>query len=327
MKIFTALSLLAFAANAFCATYEQGIDELSGKVATSLSARSAQVATVLDLSGLDGATTQLGKLIAQDVFDKLVSNAASVTWIDPSQRDFIMKENQLAADNLMDPATQKRLGKLLGLSTIVIGTITELGETARVQLRAVEIETSRVIASASVTIDIPKEMQRLNDRSTSVGAQAVDQVTSIFKNETLVSRAKSFHLYPSSKVGGAEYSVVFEIENVSGQDLWLFLATASPGTCRFEYYNRAVSGIGYSWTYGFEARGSTHERRVQSFTSVPAGGSILVNLQDICERNKMPNYESGTFAFTADVWVDFGKDIRKMTISIPEFPVTKLTQP
>lgn len=60
-------------------SYEEGLHDLSARVGAELERRGTQVGTVLDLNGLDGSVTQLGKLIAQDGFDQLVSGAPSVT--------------------------------------------------------------------------------------------------------------------------------------------------------------------------------------------------------------------------------------------------------
>jgi TolB-like protein len=126
-----------------------------------------QIATVLDFTDLNGNSTQLGRLLAQDMFDQMLVLAPYTTWIDPSRRDFVLKENKLAADRLTDPATQKRLGKLLNVGLIVVGTTVNLGDSVRLQVRVIDVETTRVWSSGSVTLQLQSEMLRLDSHSVS----------------------------------------------------------------------------------------------------------------------------------------------------------------
>lgn len=120
--------------------YDQGITQISSELALAIGTK-PQIATALDFRSLDGKTTELGKLFALDVFEAALSASTNTRWIDREKRDFIIQENQLSADRLMDPVTQKQLQKLPGISVIITGKITELGESAKVQARAIEIET------------------------------------------------------------------------------------------------------------------------------------------------------------------------------------------
>jgi FlgO protein len=312
-KPLIAFGLLCVSSLLHAQTYEQGITQLSGKIAQSVESKGAQVATVLDLNSLDGSVTQLGKLVAQDLFDQLVSGAPSVSWIDPSRRDFILKENQLAADRLMDPATQKQLGKLLGLSVIVSGTVTELGDSARIQLRAVEIETARVIGSASTTVELPDALKRLNDRRSSAPAIGTSSRPEV-RNETFVIRPRYVSLLDYN---GQEFMWVtsLELENISGGELYVRITGMSVGACSGY---REVNGLA-SWGreyYNGEER--DREKRLGLATLMVPGKVTTITVKNTCYRENLAAFSSGLVDVSVDLAVDFGDKYARLSMSVPD---------
>lgn len=305
--------------------YEEGLREATTRIGTAVEGRGAQVATVLDLSGLDGNVTHLGKLIAQDVFDQLVSGAPSVTWIDPARRDFIIQENRLAADRLMDPATQKQLGRLLGLSLIVTGTVTELGDSARIQLRAIEIETARVIGSASTTVQLPEALKRLNDRRASAPrASSSDPIES----DVLSLRATRVDLLSTgvNRNSVFAWSASIQIENSSGRDLWIILTDLSLGPCAFGSAGReSISGVEY--TRGLNPSLVTHAQRQPYYTPMPAGAMIMVTARAECRVENLPAFASGTSNLVASIAVDFVDRLERRSFSIDEVRIDSNSAP
>lgn len=296
-------------------SYEQGITQISGKIAQSVGADRKHVATVLDLSDLDGSVTQLGKLVAQDVFDRLVSNAPSVSWIDSSRRDFIIKENQLAADRLMDTATQKQLGRLLGLSVIVTGTVTELGDSARIQLRAVEIETARVIGSASTTVVLPDVLKRLNDRRSSAPINGSSSRPEM-RNEAFVIRPRYISLLHYNDYQ-FKWSASLEIENISGEEVYVRLTDMSVGACT--YYNQTgrISGLAQR----FYREEMNREKRLGMATLLAAGQVTTFTVSDVCDRSNLPAFSSKLADITVSLAVDIGDKYAGVSMSIQDAAV------
>lgn len=312
-KPLIAFGLLCISSLLHAQTYEQGLTQLSGKIAQSVESKGAQVATVLDLNSLDGSVTQLGKLVAQDVFDQLVSGAPSVSWIDPSRRDFILKENQLAADRLMDPATQKQLGKLLGLSVIVSGTVTELGESARIQLRAVEIETARVIGSASTTVALPDAMKRLNDRRSSAPASGTSNRPEL-RNETFVIRPRYVSLLHYNDYQ-FKWATSLEIENVSGGEVYVRITGMSVGACGEYGEVNGLASWGFERYYGEE---KDREKRLSLATLMAPGQVTTFTVKNICDRNNLAAFSSGLVDVSVDLAVDIGNKYARLSMSVPD---------
>lgn len=314
--------------HAMAQSYDEGLRDVSARIAGSLENPESQVGTVLDLAGLDGSVTQLGKLIAQDVFDQLVSGAPSVTWIDPSRRDFIIQENQLAADRLMDPATQKQLGKLLGLSMIVIGTVTELGDSARIQLRAVEIETARVIGSASTTVQLPEALKRLNDRR-AITARNGARTAAQLAGEVLSLRATRVDLLSTgvNRNSTFAWSATIQIENTSGLDLWIIMTDLALGPCSFGRWIGTGRLSGVEYTRALDPSLTTHAEREPYYTPLPAGASISVSAREECPVEDLPTFGGGTTNIVAGIAVDFGDRLERRSFSIADVQIDSSSAP
>lgn len=277
-------------------SYEEGLREATAKIAALIAGQERQIATVLDLNDLDGATTQLGKLVAQDVFDQLVSSGGGVTWIDLSRRDAVVRENELAADRLMDEATQKQLGKLLGLSMIVSGTVTELGDSARIQLRAMEIETARVIGVASTTVALPESLKRLNDRRVAGSGLGANPSRAETRNEILVLRSRNVSLVKDGDYY-FRWSASVEVENVSGTEVFLQLIDVGLGPCVLAYpRNKHVSGMAIH----SGRSGSIDNLRLESTRLAPRQVTS-VTLTDICDPDRL-----SAFSDRVDVSLSLG---------------------
>ncbi len=59
----------------------------------------------------------------------------------------ILKEQKLSMSGLMDPENQKKLGKILGVDALVLGSITPFGESYRITFKVVATDTARVVTA------------------------------------------------------------------------------------------------------------------------------------------------------------------------------------
>src|SRR6267142_2693780 len=104
---------------------------------------------------LQGNVTELGRFLAEELSGALVNDSRGFRVIDRAHLKAILQEHKLAATGLIDPQTARQLGKIASVDTLVTGTITSaFGETVRVLVKALDVETADIIAQSSA--DIPK---------------------------------------------------------------------------------------------------------------------------------------------------------------------------
>lgn len=121
------------------------INDLVTKMNTKVGIKNVAIS---DFTKLDGTPTELGKYLAEQFSDAMVNANANFSIIDRARLNFLLKEAGLDARGLLDPSSAAKLGKLKGVDAIVVGTMTSEGEVLRINVRALNLESAVVQASA-----------------------------------------------------------------------------------------------------------------------------------------------------------------------------------
>ncbi len=88
------------------------------------------------------------------ITDVLITDLATVPGlivIERTRLEDVLNELSLGSSELADREPQLRLGRLLGARWLVLGDYTAFGSILRIDARAVDVETSRIVHSAEVT--------------------------------------------------------------------------------------------------------------------------------------------------------------------------------
>jgi curli biogenesis system outer membrane secretion channel CsgG len=95
----------------------------------------------------------LGRYLAEEFSYTLVNAATNFKVIDRTQLRTLLKEAGLGDKGMLDPNTVKTLGKLEGISAVVYGKLTPVGNVVRVFIKVVVLETqvNEIIVRGSLT--------------------------------------------------------------------------------------------------------------------------------------------------------------------------------
>jgi TolB-like protein len=121
---------------------------------------------VIEFSEAQGSTyvpSARGRLLAERITTKLV-NTGQVEVVERAQLDKVMQELKLGTTGLVDDATAKSIGKLLGVEAIVTGTLAQVGQETEIHSRMVRVEDG-VILAAVTTRDVIHLSPRAADAS------------------------------------------------------------------------------------------------------------------------------------------------------------------
>lgn len=154
-------------------SYEKELGRFTHSVAYWLNKESAKRVAVADFTDLRENVTELGRFIAEEVSTGLIEinstgliifQQANVTHPPGKKRFFdvvdrghiksLIREHKLSMTGMIDPETAKRVGKISGVDTLVVGTITSFGDSVRIQSKLLNLETA--VAAGAIRIDIPK---------------------------------------------------------------------------------------------------------------------------------------------------------------------------
>ena len=204
-----------------------------------------QSATVLDFTDLQGSGTELGRFLAQELSDQIVSLNGATAMVDRSNVQYLLRENKLSMGGLIDPATSKKLGSLIGVDTLIVGTTTPIGEAIHLSVRAVSVQTGKIVAAQSITLSGANGLAELSSRGVANSANAADNgdgntLRDRMRADTLKFDVKSFTV--GKDYAGRDALLSFVIENHSGIGIGIGIkaGSTSVGPCGGE---SAASGL------------------------------------------------------------------------------------
>lgn len=120
--------------------------------ATKLQKRTVAVIEFSELRGNIYVASAKGRLLSERITTQLV-NTGQVEVVERSQLAKVMRELKLGTTGVVDDATAKSIGKILGVEAIVTGTLTEVGPETEIHSRMVRVEDG-VILAAVTTRDV-----------------------------------------------------------------------------------------------------------------------------------------------------------------------------
>jgi TolB-like protein len=106
---------------------------------------------VVEFTDLQGSTTDFGRFLAEELVTRLMETE-KFRVIERQLLNKIIGEQKLSLTGVIDPASAKQLGKILGVDAIVSGTITNLSQSLKVNARLISTETGEIFAVASAEI-------------------------------------------------------------------------------------------------------------------------------------------------------------------------------
>ncbi len=89
---------------------------------------------------------------AQEHFSTLLSRSGTIRLMERGKLTDILKEQALGLSGIMNDSTVVRVGNLSGLQVMITGEITTTGSYYRMSARIINVETSGIVATASVRV-------------------------------------------------------------------------------------------------------------------------------------------------------------------------------
>jgi curli biogenesis system outer membrane secretion channel CsgG len=106
---------------------------------------------VVEFSDLKGNVTNLGRFLSEELITRLYETK-KFKVIERQQLNKIIAEQKLSLTGVVDPASAQKLGRVLGVDSIVFGSVSDLVKTLRINARLIGTETGEVFAAASIEI-------------------------------------------------------------------------------------------------------------------------------------------------------------------------------
>ncbi len=144
LVLFISLTTLPVSAND---DYKQIVSALCSTID-----KSTNSVAVVGFSYSDGRDSKDGVVVAERISTELIRINKSPV-VERQELEKVIKELKLHRTGLIDPSSSKDIGKMLGASTVVLGTLTELPENnIELHVRMVEVESGKVLRATSGVI-------------------------------------------------------------------------------------------------------------------------------------------------------------------------------
>ena len=105
-----------------------------------------KIIAIKDFEVIMGQNKEVAKYVQEDLTTALV-NSGQFNVVERSKLKSVLDELQLAQTGLVDPASVKQVGKLLGADIILTGTLAPTGDEWNVNLRVINTETGLIAAA------------------------------------------------------------------------------------------------------------------------------------------------------------------------------------
>jgi TolB-like protein len=138
---------------------EKGLDVLAMQLIADRSAISEKKVAVTDLSPLFGDIGNLGAFLAEEIFTLL--RQQHVKLLERKLLEDALVELRLNMTDLVDPENAKHFGKFTGTGLLLLGTVTDLPDTVKVNARLVDIESRVIVGAGSVELLKSKEVLKV----------------------------------------------------------------------------------------------------------------------------------------------------------------------
>jgi TolB-like protein len=127
---------------------------LANSLAQDIAAAGKKTIAVVDFTDLQGNPTELGRFLAEEFAVAMTRTRKGFEVIDRNHIKTILKEHKLTSTGLIDPATAKKLGHIVGADALLTGSLTPFSESVRVAVKVLDTNTARIIAADNA--DLPK---------------------------------------------------------------------------------------------------------------------------------------------------------------------------
>jgi len=155
----TAMAVVAFMALAAVApavaqgsSLREGIDQLAADLVRNMVTPRVLRLAVADFPDLRGSTSDLGRYVAERLTTRLSAVTNRFAVAERRRLQQVVAELSLNQGDLVDPRSARRVGEMLGVDALLVGTVSPLGDRLDLDCRLVEIETNSVVTQGSVSI-------------------------------------------------------------------------------------------------------------------------------------------------------------------------------
>lgn len=251
------------------ASVAEGIDELASQIIARSVAADRTTIAISSFPHVDDTCSELSNFLVDELvlsLFRLPDNQLSI--IERSQLDRIFSELELSLSGAVDVNTTQELGRVHGVDTLLVGTLSNFGEDLRVNARLIDTETAQVYSAAAVNIPRTSTFEALMARPAAGGCTMAPSGG----KETGGRAAAEGRPAPNFEISLPDIDEKFEIASLAGR--WSGQLNCEGGTWdrALRLYDASRIGLHADWDHSNRTRGGRAGQITFSYDM--SGGSI-----------------------------------------------------
>lgn len=149
---------------------EDGLRDLAEEIIDRSSSAGTSTIAVAAFPHVDDTCSELSNYVADELVLNLFNVPGSnVLIVERSQLGRIFSEISLSMSGVVDANTTQEIGRIAGVDTLLVGSITDIGDQLRINARMLDTETAQVFSAAAVNIPRTDTVEELSGRPAAQG--------------------------------------------------------------------------------------------------------------------------------------------------------------
>jgi len=168
---------------------ESGVKELAQQISKYMKDNQKKKIAVIEFSNLNDNITHFGQFLSEELITNLfLVSPGQFEVVERRQLLKVLNEHELGTSGLLDSDAMGKVGKILGVDAIVTGSVTDLGNTVKINARLISVDTAKIFAVAQSSIakvgTVANLMNKMVDSNTNNKKQSSNSAKSSDGKET-----------------------------------------------------------------------------------------------------------------------------------------------
>ena len=197
-------------------TLRQGVEDLAQEIIKNLPSDRLLIVAVTEFPDLQGAISDLSGFIAERL-TTVLSLSPQIAVVERRRLDLVLAEFGWNHRDLFDPEKATRIRQMVGVNSLLIGTLADLGSALEIEARLVALETGYILKVAMATIPKDQTVGTLMGKNRWVlGPPARPQLPTLPSEDAALPAEMSTGLSIMYSTPGARWKYEFRVEHEEG---------------------------------------------------------------------------------------------------------------
>jgi TolB-like protein len=163
--------IIGLSTQLFLLPYEKEIKTISQELAQKIGEAGKKTVAIVDFNDLQGNVMELGRFLSEELSVAISSSGKGFEVVDRVHLKAILKEHKLSFTGLINKESAQKLGQIAGVDALITGTITPFGDSVRITVKILDINTAKLIGAVTANIPKTKAIEELLERGIGDGIQ------------------------------------------------------------------------------------------------------------------------------------------------------------